>query len=327
MLRQLIVRHRSWPLAQPFRISRGVKTSAEVIEVTLHAGTRQGRGEAVPYARYGETLDSVMAQVESVRGEIEAGIDRVRLQQLLPAGAARNALDAALWDLQAGLSGLTVTQMLGGSTLPAMTSALTVSLDAPAAMHLAAGKLAHAPLLKIKVDASAPAEQIRAVRQAAPAARLIVDPNESWNLELLQAIQPVLVDADVALVEQPLPSQDDALLATFTPLRPICADESCHVAADLPALAGRYQAVNIKLDKTGGLTEALVLLEVAREAGFQVMVGCMIGSSLGMAPALHVARHADFVDLDGPWWLKHDHPGGLRFADGLLHPPASGFWG
>ncbi|KRG70044.1 N-acetyl-D-Glu racemase DgcA [Pseudoxanthomonas dokdonensis] len=327
MLRRLSASHRSWALAHPFRISRGVKTSAEVVEVSLQQDGMRGRGESVPYARYGESVASVIAQLESVRAPIEQGANRQQLASLLPAGAARNALDDALWDLQARLDGVAVSDALGHGPLPVMTSALTISLDAPAIMGKAAARVADAPLIKIKVDARQPAEQIRAVRAAAPGARLIVDPNESWDLELLRWIQPVLVETDVALVEQPLPSDDDAALLGFQPQRPICADESCHVAADLTRLVDRYQAVNIKLDKSGGLSEALLMLAAARERNLQVMVGCMICSSLGIAPALHIARHADFVDLDGPWWLSHDHADGSRFENGRLQPPADGFWG
>lgn len=327
MLRRLSAVHRSWPLAAPFRISRGVKTSAETVEVSLRQDGLEGRGEAVPYARYGETVQIVLAQIANVQADLEAGAGRRDLQTLLPPGAARNALDAALWDLESRQAGVSVAQRLGQPPLADMVSALTISLDTPDKMGAAAAAVAAAPLIKLKVDAWSPADRIRAVRQAAPQSRLIVDPNESWDIKLLRDMQPVLVDNDVALVEQPLPADEDYVLEGFTPSRPICADESCHVAADLPRLRARYQAVNIKLDKTGGLSEALHLLEAAQAAGFQIMVGCMVGSSLGTAPALHVARHAQFVDLDGPWWLQEDMRGGVRFHHGRLSPPAAGFWG
>ncbi|KAB8196194.1 dipeptide epimerase [Lysobacter maris] len=322
MLRRLSAAHRSRPLAAPFRISRGVKTSAEVIEVRLHDGDGCGRGESVPYARYGETIDSVLEQIERARPQLEAGADRGQLRALLPPGAARNALDAALWDLEAGRGG-------GNAIEPPrdLVTAITVGIDSPARMRAAAEAVAHAPLIKVKVDATAPDAQIAAVRAGAPDARLIVDPNESWDYKLLCRMQPLLERADVALLEQPLPADMDYVLEGFSPSRPICADESCHVAADLPRLATRYQAVNIKLDKTGGLTEALELLDAARAAGFQIMVGCMVCSSLGIAPALRLAPRADFIDLDGPWWLREDDPDGARFQHGLLLPPSPGFWG
>ncbi len=327
MLRQLSATHRSWPLTAPFRIARGVKTSAETVEVSLRQGEHEGRGESVPYARYGETVPFVLAQIAQVRADLEAGAGRHDLQGLLPAGAARNALDLALWDLECRQSGVSVAEHLGQTPLPEIVSALTLSLDTPERMGVAAAAVASAALIKIKVDAFSPAERIRAVRQAAPQSRLIVDPNESWDMALLQAMQPVLVENDVALVEQPLPAHEDHALEGFVPARPICADESCHVAADLPQLRSRYQAVNIKLDKTGGLSEALRLLEAAQAGGFTIMVGCMVASSLGIAPALHVARHASFVDLDGPWWLQQDMAGGVRFRHGRLTPPPPGFWG
>lgn len=327
MLHELIANHRSWPLASPFRISRGVKLSSEVVEVFLHQDGFTGRGEAVPYARYGETIESVLAQIKLVATAVQTGLARTQLAELLSPGAARNALDCALWDLQARRTDSSVAAMLEQTPVPTLTTALTISLDTADAMGRAAAVIADAALIKIKVSADDPASRIRAVRAAAPGARLIVDPNESWDMDLLRAMQAVLVETDVALVEQPLPAAADDGLIGFTPSRPICADESCHVAADLPQLRARYQAVNIKLDKTGGLTEALHVLVAARQAGFQVMVGCMVCSSLGIAPALHVARHADFVDLDGPWWLKQDHADGLRFEAGRILPAANGFWG
>ena len=327
MFRQLSASHRSWPLSAPFRIARGVKTVADTVEVSLRQGDHVGRGESVPYSRYGETVQIVLAQIDSIRADLEQGAGRRDLQNLLPPGAARNALDTALWDLESRQAGVAVDARLGQPPLDNLVSALTLSLDTPEKMGAAAAAVASAPLIKLKVDAWSPADRIRAVRQAAPLARLIVDPNESWDFALLRDLQPVLVENDVALVEQPLPANDDQALEGFSPARPICADESCHVAADLPRLRARYQAVNIKLDKTGGLTGALPLLEAAQADGFLIMVGCMVGSSLGIAPALHVARHASFVDLDGPWWLQQDMPGGVQFQQGHLLPPTAGFWG
>ncbi len=327
MLRDLKVRHQSWPLSSPFRISRGVKVSAEVVAVEIRRGAFVGRGESVPYARYGETIESVLGQIQRVSNALLSDASREDCKRLLPPGAARNAIDCALWDLSARSSGRSVSSMLGFGPLPVLTSALTIGLDTAERMAAAAADIATAELIKVKVDAADPAMRIRAVRAAAPAARLIVDPNESWDLPLLQAMQPVLAETGVTLVEQPLPADADQGLQDLAPVCAICADESCHVAADLPRLRSRYQVVNIKLDKTGGLTEALDLLAAARADGFGVMVGCMVCTSLGIAPALHVARHADFVDLDGPWWLRRDHPGGLTFDNGNLLPPAPGLWG
>nr|WP_257644220.1 N-acetyl-D-Glu racemase DgcA [Luteimonas salinisoli] len=314
-------------MAAPFRISRGVKHSAEVVAVDIRQGAAIGRGEGVPYARYGESTDSVLMQVRAVAGLVEAGATRENLERSLPPGAARSAIDAALWDLEAAATGQTVSATLGHCPPRPLITALTVGLDTPERMAEAARSLAGAALVKVKVDADRPETQIRAVRRHCPDARLIVDPNESWNIGLLRALQPVLVEARVDLVEQPLPAADDAALEGLGPAVPMCADESCHVSADLPRLRGLYQAVNIKLDKTGGLTEALRLLAAARADGFRIMVGCMICSSLGIAPALQVAREAEFVDLDGPLWLERDHAGGARARAGVLSPPDPGFWG
>ncbi len=327
MLRELTAAHQAWPLATPFRISRGVKITADVVLVEIQQGTACGRGEAVPYARYGETVDSVLQQVRGLAPAINAGMTREALQDAAPPGAARNAIDCALWDLSAKLLGRSVTDLLGRGPLRGLSSALTVGLDTPSAMREAALRLQTAAVIKVKVDAGDPEAQLRAVRAGAPNARLIVDPNESWNFEILEAMQPVLVDARVELIEQPLPANADDALEGFRPALPICADESCHVAADLPRLLNRYQAVNIKLDKSGGLTGALELLERARNEGLKVMSGCMICTSLGLAPAFHIARHADFIDLDGPLWLRQDHPGGVRVEAGRLLAPSDTLWG
>jgi L-alanine-DL-glutamate epimerase-like enolase superfamily enzyme len=328
MLRELSVGVETWPLAAPFRISRGVKMAAEVVVVEIREGEVVGRGEAVPYGRYGETVASVIQQVQGLAGEGGlAGLTPERLCDRLAPGAARNAVDCALWDLAASLSGRPVWVSLGLPPPPPIATALTVSLDEPEAMEAAAAKLADAPLVKVKVDASHPEAQIRAVRRAAPRARMIVDPNEGWDFTQLKALQGFLVKMRVDLVEQPIPADDDTALEGFTPAIPICADESCHTVRDLPVLKRRYQAVNIKLDKTGGLTEAIRLYEAAREAGFQVMAGCMVCTSLGIAPALNVAARADFADLDGPVLLRRDREGGVRLVDWKLHRPDPGFWG
>jgi L-alanine-DL-glutamate epimerase-like enolase superfamily enzyme len=327
MLRTLEARHDRFPLIQPFRIARGTKIAADVVTVSIAEGLAVGRGEAVPYARYGETIESALAAIEPVRALIERGAGRAELAEALPAGAARNALDCALWDLQARLSGRTVAETLGRASPRRLATALTVVIDTPEAMARAATALSNVPVLKVKVDAHDPAAQIRAVRAAAPDPALIVDPNESWDRALLEAMQPLLLEARTALLEQPVPAGEDQWLEGFAPAVPICADEAVHVAADLPVVARRYQAVNVKLDKSGGLTAALELTEAARARGLGLMTGCMVSSSLSIAPALHVAAMSDFVDLDGPAWLREDRPGGVRIEGGLIDPPAAGFWG
>jgi L-alanine-DL-glutamate epimerase-like enolase superfamily enzyme len=298
-----------------------------VITVTLREGDLVGRGEGVPYPRYGESIESALAAVEQVRELIESGGDRPDLLRALEPGAARNAIDCALWDLEARRSGRDVASLIGAPAPERLASALTIVIDTPEAMARVAAAVAHAPLLKIKVDAAEPEAQIRAVRAAAPDADLIVDPNESWDQKLVQAMQPLMGEMRVALLEQPVAAGSDEWLEGFTPVVPICADESVHVAADLDTIARRYQAVNVKLDKAGGLTAALELAHAARERGLRLMTGCMVSSSLSIAPALHVARMSDFVDLDGPIWLREDRQGGVRDEGGLLHPPAAGFWG
>ena len=310
---RITARHESLPLTAPFRISRGVKTAAEVVVVEAEQDGLVGRGEAVPYARYGETVESVLAQV--------------RYGGDLPAGAARNAIDLALWDLRARLEGRSVAEMTGRPLPDQIVTAVTVSLDGPEAMHAAALAVADAPLIKVKVDAQAPEAQIRAVAEAAPNARLIVDPNEGWDFRLLDSLQPLLAGLNVDVLEQPIPASDDGALEGYQPAVPIMADEAAHTAEDLPALRGKYQAVNIKLDKSGGLTEALAMHDAARALGFKVMTGCMVASSLAIVPALHIAAVSDFADLDGPWWIKDDRPGGVRVEGGMLYRPAKGFWG
>jgi L-alanine-DL-glutamate epimerase-like enolase superfamily enzyme len=332
MLRELSVAHCSHPLVAPFRISRGTKHAADVVTVELRQDGRTGRGESVPYGRYGESVASVIAQVEALRTELAAGMGRDELQARLPPGAARNALDTALWDLDSRLTSVPVSAQLARTAPSPVVTAITLGIDTPENMARAAARIvdeAGVGLVKIKLDADIGANvaRLEAVRRAAPGARLIVDPNESWDIHRLRGMQPALERAGVDLLEQPLPAGADDDLADWAGPIPVCADEACHVASDLPRLRGRYRAVNIKLDKTGGLTEAWRLLHAARDAGFQIMVGCMICSSLGIAPALEIAREAAFVDLDGPFWLKSDHPGGATLQGGRLQPPAAGFWG
>jgi L-alanine-DL-glutamate epimerase-like enolase superfamily enzyme len=327
MLRTLDARHDRFGLSAPFRIARGVKTAADVVTVTVRAGDVAGRGEGVPYPRYGETIAGALAQIAAATAAIDAGASRDDLRALIPAGAARNAVDCALWDLEARLAGSTVAALAGVAAPAPVPSAITIAIDTPEAMATAAARAAHVPLLKVKVDRAGGAEQIAAVRAAAPQPRLIVDPNESWTIAELERWHDLLVEHRVDLLEQPLPAGEDAVLAQFESRVPLCADESLHTSADLDALAGRYQYVNIKLDKTGGLTEALALAKAARARGFGLMVGCMVCSSLGIAPAMLLAADAAFVDLDGPLWLIEDRPGGVIDRNGVLDPPQPGFWG
>jgi L-Ala-D/L-Glu epimerase len=327
MHRSLTARHDRFALTKPFRISRGVKTEADVVTVTIRAGALEGRGEGVPYPRYGESVESTLAAVDGIRPAIEAGAGREELLSLLPAGAARNAVDCALWDLEAREAGKSVAGLIGAPEPQPLASALTIVIDTPMMMGAAARHVARAPLLKIKVDNHLPDAQIRAVRTAAPDAKLIVDPNESWDARLVEAMQPLLAELKVDLLEQPVSAEIDACLETFKPLVPIAADESIHTTHELDVVARRYQVVNIKLDKAGGLTEALRLARATRERGLGLMTGCMVSSSLSIAAALHIARMSDFVDLDGPIWLAKDRPGGVEDRDGTLYPPVKGFWG
>ena len=327
MPRTLRAQHDRFPLKQPFRISRGVKTVAELVTVSVEEDGAIGMGEGAPYPRYGESVESVLAQIESVRPAIEGGADRQALLSLLPPGAARNAVDCALWDLEALRSGRSVGSLIEAPEPERIPSALTIVIDTPEKMAAAAALVADAPLLKVKVDRYAPEAQVRAVRAAAPISRLIVDPNESWDEALLRRMQPLLAEARVDLLEQPVPAGEDEWLEGFPTEVPICADEAIHTVAELDTVARRYQVVNVKLDKAGGLTAGLELAEAALERGLGLMTGCMVSSSLSIAPAFHVARLSDFVDLDGPIWLSQDRPGGVRDDHGMLDPPEPGFWG
>ena len=315
------------PLRAPFRISRGVKTHAEVVVAELTDGDVRGRGECVPYARYGETLDGVAAQLAAIGDQLRSGLPVAAILAALPAGAARNALDCALWDLDARRNGRSVAQRLGRPAPGSMPTAVTISLDTPQAMRRAASAVAQAPLLKVKLDARDPAACLAAVADAAPAARLIIDPNEGWTLAVLMAMADPISQLRVAMVEQPLPADADAGLEGLAYPAPLCADEAVHTTADLERVAQRYQMVNVKLDKAGGLTEALAMTQRARALGLGVLAGCMVCSSLSIAPQLWVAAQADAADLDGPWWLADDRPGGCRFDRGVLHSPQPGFWG
>lgn len=310
-------------LAQVFTISRGSRTEAKVLTVRITEGGVTGRGECVPYARYGETLGSVTAEIEG----LPASLTRAALYDLLPAGAARNAVDCALWDLEAKKSGTPAWQLAGLAPLKPEITAYTLSLDAPEKMQAQAAEHAFRPLLKIKLGTPDDMPRLEAVRAGAPKSTIIVDANEGWSAEVYADLAPHLVRLGVALVEQPLPAgEDDALIGMERPV-PVCADESCHDRGSLAALKGKYDMVNIKLDKTGGLTEALALRSAAVAQGYDVMVGCMVGSSLAMAPAVLVAQGAKVVDLDGPLLLAEDREAALIFDSAGVHPPTRALWG
>ena len=310
-------------LAQVFTISRGSRTEAKVLTVRVTQGGVTGWGECVPYARYDETLESVTAQIEGLHGDLT----RNGLYDLLPAGAARNAVDCALWDLEAKQAGKRVWELAGLSRPGPQITAYTLSLDEPAQMQAQAEKHAHRPLLKIKLGTPDDMPRLEAVRAGAPNSTIIVDANEGWSAEVYADLAPHLVRLGVALVEQPLPAgQDDALLGMTRPV-PVCADESAHDCNSLPKLEGKYDVVNVKLDKTGGLTEALKLRDAALAGGYDVMVGCMVGSSLAMAPATLVAQGAKVVDLDGPLLLGEDREHALKFDHAGVHPPEAELWG
>ncbi len=316
------------PLHTPFRISRGIKTAAQVVTVAIAQDGVVGRGECVPYPRYGENAESTILAIEAAREAIEQGAGRRELMRLMPAGAARNAVDCALWDLELRRAGTSFAAAFGlEQPLRPIVTAMTVSLDAPERMAAAAAALADAPLLKIKVDRSDPAAQLNAVRSAAPRPKMIVDPNESWTIDEVRDLQGLMTDLRIDLLEQPLPADADRDLAGFRSAIPIAADEAVHVVADLDKLPDGYAVVNIKLDKTGGLTAALDLAEAARIRGLGVMTGCMICSSLSIAPAWAIAAQSGFVDLDGPLWLAEDRAGGVSAAHGIMAPPQPGFWG
>ncbi|WP_299847621.1 N-acetyl-D-Glu racemase DgcA [uncultured Roseovarius sp.] len=320
---QISVTRDTFKLAQVFTISRGSRTEANVLTVRLKDGTHEGWGECVPYTRYDETLDSVTAQIEG----LPEGITRAALYDLLPAGAARNAVDCALWDLEAKRAGKRAWDLAGLPAPSPEITAYTLSLDEPAKMREQAAKHAFRPLLKIKLGTPDDMPRLEAVRAGAPDAKIIVDANEGWSAQVYADLAPHLVRLGVGLVEQPLPAgEDEALIGMDRPV-PVCADESCHDRASLPRLKGKYDVVNIKLDKTGGLTEALELRDAALADGYKVMVGCMVGSSLAMAPATLVAQGAMVTDLDGPLLLAEDRDTPLVFDAAGVHPPSADLWG
>ena len=324
---KLKTRIERWPIAGAFTISRGAKTEAVTVVAELSLGGLTGRGECVPYPRYGETPEATLAALKSMREPLRRGLEREALQAAMPAGAARNALDCAWLDLEAKTRGVRVWNMLGRPAPRACTTAYTISLGTPEAMAAATAKAAHRPLLKIKLGGDGDGERIVAVRKAAPESELIVDANEAWTSDNLEQNLAECAEVGVTLVEQPLPAGRDEALARIKRTVAVCADESVHDRATLAGLRERYDAVNIKLDKTGGLTEALAMADEARALGFEIMVGCMVATSLAMAPAMLLASEARFVDLDGPLLLKRDREDGLRYDGSLVYPPEASLWG
>ena len=324
----ITARREVWPLRQRFVTAHGAKSKVEPVVATVRIGTHVGRGECIAYPRYGETVDGVLAAIAEIAPELGRTPDRAVLARLLPAGAARNALDCALWDLEAKRAGRRAWALAGIAMPDGITTAYTLSAEAPAAMAEAAATHRERPLLKVKlVGDGLDLQRVEAVRAAAPASRLIVDANEGWSVEDYRALAPAFADLGVTLIEQPLPAHDDGALAELPRPVTVCADESAHVAADVTGLAGRYDAINIKLDKAGGLTEALAMLAAARAHELQVMVGCMMATSLAMAPAMLLAAQADVVDLDGSLWLAQDRSPPLAAAGSRLAPPEARLWG
>ena len=316
-----------WPIAGHFTISRGAKTEAVTVVAEISAGGVVGRGECVPYPRYGETPEATLATILSMQKAVGRGLDRRALQAVMRPSAARNALDCALLDLEAKTSGKRIWEVLGRPAPHACTTAYTISLGSPKTMAAATAEVAHRPLLKIKLGGQGDGARIAAVREAAPQSELIVDANEGWTTANLEQNLAECTRAGVTLVEQPLPAGKDEALARIKRPLFVCADESVHDRACLEGLRERYDAVNIKLDKTGGLTEALAMTDAARGLGFEIMIGCMVATSLAMAPATLLVREARFVDLDGPLLLAHDRKSGLRYDDSLIYPPEPALWG
>ena len=323
----LSARIERWPIAGSFTISRGAKTEAVTVVAEVGRGGHIGRGECVPYPRYGETPEATLAALQAMREPLSRGLDRQDLQAAMPPGAARNALDCALIDLEAKTRGKRVWDLLARPAPSACITAYTISLGTPEVMAAATARAAHRPLLKIKLGGDGDGMRIAAVRRAAPASELIVDANEAWTADNIEQNLMDCAEAGVTLVEQPLPAgQDEALKRIRRPIT-VCADESVHDRASLEGLRERYDAVNIKLDKTGGLTEALAMADAAQALGYQIMVGCMVATSLAMAPAMLLAPQARFVDLDGPLLLARDRDGGLRYDGSLVYPPEAALWG
>jgi L-alanine-DL-glutamate epimerase-like enolase superfamily enzyme len=323
---QIEARGEIWPLKEVFRISRGSRTEARVVVVTVTDGKHVGRGEGVPLARYNQNTASVLAQIESINGE--KNLDRDKLQRSLPAGAARNALDCALWDLEAKISGKRVWELANIPIVPEIETSFTISLETSEKMAAAARAATNAPILKLKLGGdSLDLARVQAVRDAAPNARLLIDANESWSPTHYENVVPSFRQCGIALIEQPFPADADEVLQTLDHPIPVCADESCHTSADLPRLKNRYEIINVKLDKTGGLTEAMRLCKRARESGFKLLIGCMVCTSLGIAPARLLANSADYVDLDGPLLLARDRDHSVPYENGRIGIPPRELWG
>jgi L-alanine-DL-glutamate epimerase-like enolase superfamily enzyme len=324
---RLTVTRRAWPLARPLTTAHGVQTAVDLVVAEISDVESRGRAEAVPLLRYGESADSVVAALEAMKGAITSGLNRETLQSALPPGAARNALDCAFWDMDAKRAYCSVAELAGlGAVGPVMT-AITLDCDTPEKMAEQAAAHHTRPLLRLELGCDGDVERVRAVRQAAPTARLIVDAQERWSEAQFRDLMPALSDCRVELIEQPLPADADEALTRLALTIPVCADESCRTVADLDRVHGKYQAINIKLDKAGGLTEALALAAQARQRGLRIMVGGAIGTSLGVAPALLVAQQADIVDLDGPLHLAVDRGARLRYDGSTIQPPDPNLWG
>jgi len=327
MSTRLQVDHETFDLKNPFTISRGTKTRIEVVVVRLTRDGVRGRGEGTPYARYGEFPDDAVKTVLSLGPHIAAGMDRDALRSLLTPGAARNALDCAFWDMESKLTGRPVWALADLPKPEPVVTAETIGLNDVDAMAEAASKAKTRPLLKIKVGVEDIVPRVKAVRAAAPSSRLIVDPNESWNADILRSVAPALADLGVEMIEQPLPASKDAVLSRLSIPIDLCADESVHDSESLATVQGRYQMVNIKLDKTGGLTEAIRLAHIAQDLGLKIMIGCMVSTSLSMAAAMMLTPYADLVDLDGPMWLAADRMDAVKIENGYIHPPERALWG
>jgi L-alanine-DL-glutamate epimerase-like enolase superfamily enzyme len=327
MKHELSIATRVWPLREPFVIARSTHTAVEVIVVSITAGGHVGRGEAVGVDYHGETLDSMRKQIEGVRGAIERGVDRGQLLELLPPGGARNALDTALWDLEAKRSGTSVWEVAGRAHPRPISTCITIGIRSIAAYEAKARELTRYEWIKVKVSAENPLEAVTAVRRAAPNARLVVDANQSWSVEALQRLAPAMAQLRVDLLEQPVRESDGHELAKLDLPVPVCADEPASTVDDLARLIDCYDFVNIKLDKSGGLTAALDLAHAARAAGMRLMVGCMVGGSLAMAPAMVVAQLCEIADLDGPLLQAQDWPDAIEYRDGVMSLPSRALWG
>jgi L-alanine-DL-glutamate epimerase-like enolase superfamily enzyme len=324
---RLTVTRRAWPLARPLVTAHGIKTTVDVIVAEISDGDSRGRAECVPLQRYGESTDSVVAALDAMKSALFSGLNRKTLQHALPPGAARNALDCAFWDIDAKRAHRSVAELAGLEAVQPLMSAFTVAFDTPKKMAEVAAANRTRPLLKLQLGGDGDVERVQAVRHAVLASRLIVDANESWNEAQLREYMPALVDCRVELIEQPLPADADDALAQLEQAIPLCADESCRTFADLDRLDGKYEAINIRLDKVGGLTEALALAAEAKRRGLRIMVGGTIGTSLGIAPALLVAQLAEIVDLDGPLHLASDRVPGLRYDGSTIRSPDPNLWG